>query len=90
MYRPLTDEINIFGKAGLEPSPGLTWVDEPSLGTKAERLEQLRTRTLSVLHRMSDEDVATGLASLAREVLHEPDAPAPGQQVSLLVLRKGA
>jgi SAM-dependent methyltransferase len=88
MYRSLTEELSIFGKAGLDPSPGLTWVDEPSPGTKAERLERLRTRTLSVLHRMPDEDFATGLASLAREVLHEPDAPAPAEQASLLVLRK--
>jgi hypothetical protein len=65
-----------------------TRVDEPSPGNKAERLEKLRTRTLSVLHQMSDEDFATGLASLAREVLHNPDAPAPGKQASLLVLRK--
>jgi SAM-dependent methyltransferase len=50
MYRPLADEIGVFGKAGLEPSPGL--------------------------------------ASLAREVLDEPDAPAPGQPVSLLVLHR--
>jgi SAM-dependent methyltransferase len=90
MYRPLAEEIGVFAEAGLEPAPGLTWVGEPSLGSKAERLERLRTRTLSVLHRMSDEDVATGLASLAREVLDEPDAPAPGEPVSLLVLKKAA
>jgi SAM-dependent methyltransferase len=88
MYRPLAQEIGVFAEAGLKPAPGLTWVDEPSLGTKVARLERLRTRTLSVLHRMSDADVATGLASLAREVLDEPDAPAPGEQVSLLVLKK--
>jgi SAM-dependent methyltransferase len=88
MYRPFAEEISILGEAGLEPTPGLTWVNEPSLGTKAERLERLRTRTLSVLHRMSDEDFVTGLASLAREMLNGPDAPAPGEQVSLLVLRK--
>jgi SAM-dependent methyltransferase len=90
MYRPLADEIGVFATAALQASPGLTWVEEPSLGKKAERLERLRTRTLSVLHRMSDEDVATGLASLTRDVLDEPDAPAPGELASLLVLRKSS
>jgi SAM-dependent methyltransferase len=88
MYRPLVDEIALFTAAGLEPSPGLTWVQEPSLGTKAERLEQLRTRTLSVLHRMPDDDVTAGFASLEAEVATDPHAAAPGQAVTLLVMRK--
>jgi SAM-dependent methyltransferase len=88
MYRPLADEIAVFADAGLAPAPGLTWVDEPPLGTKREQLERLRTRTLSVLHRMPDQDVAAGFASLELEVREDPDAPTSGQPVTLLVLRK--
>lgn len=88
MYRSLDEDLSTFMDAGLEPAPGLVWVDEPSLGTKAQRLEQLRTRTLSVLHRMPDEDVSVGFASLEAEVRADPDAPAPGQPVTLLIMRK--
>jgi hypothetical protein len=37
---------------------------------------------------MPDEDVATGLESLACEVYDEPGAAAPAELASLLVLRK--
>lgn len=88
MYRPLAVELAGFEAAGLVPDPGLTWVDQPSEGTKRERLEALRTRTVSSLARMPDEDVAAGFASLAAEVAADPDAPAPGVRASMLVLRK--
>ena len=90
MYRTLAEEVNIVGPASLEASPGLVWVNEPSLATKQQRLEQLPTRTLSVLHRMTDVDFATGLASLEKEVACEPEQPEPGQAATMLVLRKPA
>lgn len=88
MYRPLADDLGFFTSAGLEPAPGLTWIDEPSAGTKAERLEQLRTRTLSVLHRMPNDEFDVGLASLSAEVQKTPHEFAPGNVASLLVMRK--
>lgn len=88
MYRPLADDLGVFTSAGLEEAPGLTWVAEPSAGTKAERLEQLRTRTLSVLHRMADDEFEAGLASIAAEVQKTPHESAPGNAASLLVMRK--
>jgi hypothetical protein len=88
MYRPLATEMAVFLAAGLAAAPGLIWVDEPSPGTKAEQLDKLRTRTLSVLHRMSDEDFAAGIASLEAEVAREPGQLAPGQPVTMLVMRK--
>jgi SAM-dependent methyltransferase len=88
MYRPLADDLGVFTSAGFEPAPGLTWVAEPSAGTKAERLEKLRTRTLSVLDRMADDDFDAGLASLSAEVRKTPQELAPGNAASLLVMRK--
>ncbi len=88
MYRTLEEDLACFSSAGLEPAPGLVWVDEPSLGTKKERLDQVRTRTLSVLHRMSDEDFTAGVASLEQEVARDPDQPAPTHPVTLLVVTK--
>ncbi len=88
MYRTRDEEIATFTQAGLESGPGVVWVDEPSIASRRQRLEQLQTRTLSVLCRLSDDDFATGITSLEGEVALDPDAPAPGQAASLLVMQK--
>ena len=88
MYHTLEQDLTTFGAAGLTAAPGLVSVAEPSLGTRADRLDRLRTRTLSVLHRLPDQDFLAGIASLEAEVALEPDSPAPADDVTLLVLRK--
>jgi hypothetical protein len=87
LYRPLATEIETFETAGFT-APDHRQVYEPARGTKAERLERLRHRSLSIFEHMSEEQLDTGFASLEREVAVDPDAIVPQIGASLLVLTR--
>ncbi|MGH3354193.1 MAG: class I SAM-dependent methyltransferase [Nocardioides sp.] len=88
MYRPLSEEIDIFSGSGLVPSPGLVRVEMPPVETKGDVFERLRLRTLSTLVRMPEEDFAAGIAALEVEVAKEPEAIVPPETITLLVMSK--
>ncbi|HVX44539.1 MAG TPA: class I SAM-dependent methyltransferase [Mycobacteriales bacterium] len=87
LYRPLATEIETFAAAGFT-APDLRQVYEPARTTRAERLERLRHRSLSIFEHMSEEQLDTGFASLTREVAADPDAVVPEIAGSLLVLTR--
>lgn len=88
MFRTFAEEMAIFTAAGFEGASGPVRVDKPSHSTKKEELDRLRTRTLSVLHRMPDKDFAIGITSLEAEIARTPHEPAPEAPSTMMVLRK--
>jgi ubiquinone/menaquinone biosynthesis C-methylase UbiE len=88
MYRPLAAEIETFEAAGFTAAPELQVVHDPSTQTKAQRLDRLRHRSMSVFQHMSEDQIAAGFASLQHEVDADPGAAEPTAEATVLVLTR--
>ncbi|GIL25674.1 class I SAM-dependent methyltransferase [Actinocatenispora comari] len=88
MYRSLAAETGTFEAAGFTASPAPRVLRDPATQTRAQRLERLRHRSMSVFQHMSEEQIAAGFASLQREVDADPDAAEPTAEATVLVLTR--
>ncbi|NUR59877.1 MAG: class I SAM-dependent methyltransferase [Catenulispora sp.] len=87
MFRPLHEAVETLTSAGWRVISFGT-VEEPSSGSRAELLDQLRLRTHSVFELFTAEEVETGFRRLEHLVAQDPDAPVPGAAMPLLALER--
>jgi ubiquinone/menaquinone biosynthesis C-methylase UbiE len=86
-FEPLADVLALFGDAGWRSS-GLTKIDELPAGSRAEVLDRLRLRPFSIFEQLTADEVAAGFERLEEAVAADPDAPAPGYQLTLLTFTR--
>jgi ubiquinone/menaquinone biosynthesis C-methylase UbiE len=87
MFRPLHETVETFTAAGWRVVSFGT-VEEPSSGSRAALLEQLRLRTHSVFELFTAEETEAGFRRLEQLVAQDPDAPVPGAAMPLLALER--
>jgi len=85
LFQPLHEVIAMFTSAGWRVANFGT-VTQPSSGTRADMLEQLRLRTFSFFAQLSPDEQEAGLRRLEQVVAADPAAPAPGLSEALLTL----
>lgn len=87
MFRPLHEAVETFVSAGWRVVSYQT-VEEPSSGTRAELLGQLRLRTHSVFNLFTADEIDAGFRRLEELVAADPTAPVPNQHLPLLALER--
>ena len=87
IFQPLHEVIAMFTSDGWRVTSFGT-VTEPSAGTRADVLERLRLRTLSLFAQLSPGEQEAGLRSIERAVAADPGAPAPVFAEPLLTLER--
>jgi ubiquinone/menaquinone biosynthesis C-methylase UbiE len=87
LFEPVADVVAVFAGAGWQVADFAS-VREPSPGTRAEVLEQLRLRTFSIFEQLTAEEVAAGFERLEMAVAADPGAPAPRYRQTLLTLAR--
>ncbi|MFF3442371.1 class I SAM-dependent methyltransferase [Streptosporangium sp. NPDC002721] len=87
LFQPLHEVIEMFTSGGWRVTDFGT-VTQPSSGTRGERLERLRLRTLSFFAQLAPDEVETGFRNLERAVAADPDAPVPALSEPLLTLER--
>ncbi|MBO2453705.1 class I SAM-dependent methyltransferase [Actinomadura barringtoniae] len=88
LFQPLHEVIEMFTSAGWRVVR-FDVVTEPSSGTRAGVLEQLRLRTLSFFSRITPDEAEVGFRRLEQVVAADPDSPAPALSETLLTLERG-
>lgn len=89
MFDPLHATIETFTAAGWRVVDFGT-VIEPSPGTRAELVEQLRLRTHSVFTFFTEEEIEVGFRNLEAAVDADGGAAVPGLRAPVLTLERGA
>jgi ubiquinone/menaquinone biosynthesis C-methylase UbiE len=87
LFQPLHEVIAMFTAADWQVTSFGT-VTEPPYGTRADALERLRLRTLSLFGQLTPEEIEVGFASLEQSVAADPGAPAPALIEPLLTLER--
>ena len=87
LFQPLHEVIATFTSVGWRVASFGT-VTEPSSGTRADMLERLHLRTLSLFAQLSPDDIEAGFRRLEQAVAADPDAPAPVFAEPLLTLER--
>lgn len=87
LFQPLHEVIEAFSSAGWSVLSFGT-VTEPSSGSRADMLQRLRLRTLSLFSQLSPEELEVGFARLEQAVAADPHAPAPVFAEPLLTLER--
>jgi ubiquinone/menaquinone biosynthesis C-methylase UbiE len=85
LYQPVADVAAVFGRAGWRVAD-FAKLTEPSAGTRAEKLAQLRLRPYSIFEQLTPEETAVGFERLEAAVAAAPDAQVPRYEVPLLTL----
>jgi ubiquinone/menaquinone biosynthesis C-methylase UbiE len=85
IFQPLADVEALFTRAGWRVAD-FAKLTEPSAGTRAERLAQLRLRSYSIFEQFTPEEIAIGFERLEAAVAADPDVPVPGYPQPLLAL----
>ena len=86
-FQPLADVRGVFEAAGWQVTD-FAVIEEPSAGTQAAVLDQLRLRTFSVFEQLTAAELATGFERLEAAVAADPDKPVPPEPSTLLTLTK--
>lgn len=87
LFQPVADVEAVFTRAGWRVAD-FAKLTEPSAGTRAERLAQLRLRPYSIFEQLTPEEIAIGFERLEAAVAADPDAPVPAYQQPLLTLAR--
>jgi ubiquinone/menaquinone biosynthesis C-methylase UbiE len=87
IFQPLADVVAVFARAGWRVAD-FAKLTEPSAGTRAERLAQLRLRPYSIFEQFTPEEIAVGFERLEAAVAADPDAPVPSYEQPLLTLAR--
>ncbi|GAA2029025.1 hypothetical protein GCM10009839_30480 [Catenulispora yoronensis] len=88
MFQPLHEVIGTLSAAGFRVRT-FGMVQEPSSGTRAELLAQLRLRTHTVFTLFTEAEQEAGFRRLEELVAADPDAPVPAISQPLLTLERG-
>lgn len=87
LFQPLHEVIQTFSSAGWRVVSFRT-VTEPSSGTRADMLQRLRLRTLSLFSQLSPQELEVGFARLEQAVAADPHAPAQVFSEPLLTVER--
>jgi len=87
IFQPVADVEAVFTGAGWRVA-GFAKLTEPSSGTRAEKLAQLRLRPYSIFEQLTPEEIAIGFERLEAAVAADPDAPVPSYPVPLLTMTR--
>jgi ubiquinone/menaquinone biosynthesis C-methylase UbiE len=87
IFQPLADVEAVFAGAGWQVA-GFAKLTEPSAGTRAEKLVQLRLRPYSIFEQFTPEELTVGFDRLEAAVAADPDALVPSYPLPLLTLTR--
>ncbi len=87
LFQPLHEVIAAFTSVGWRVA-SFGRVTEPSPGTRADMLEQLRLRTHSAFAHFTPGELETGFRRLEQAIAADPSAPAPPDPATLLTLER--